>query len=235
MALLPTHLVGVQRGRRAATSGDDVHDKSDKADGTEVRFDRLNGHSGGARPRPRHLSRRLACPRRRPALPVPAGRTLRADVPASVVVFLVAVPLSLGIALASGAPIMAGLVAAVVGGVVAGLRRRVAAAGHRARRRPDGRRRRARGPVRMADHVRDHGGRRACCRSASGSSASAATPPRSRLPSCTACSPASASRSRWRSCTSCSAVVPKRDRGRTRPPCRGGSPHCTPRRSRSAS
>jgi hypothetical protein len=47
--------------------------------------------------------------------------TLRADVSASVVVFLVAVPLSLGIALASGAPIMAGLVAAVVGGVVAGL------------------------------------------------------------------------------------------------------------------
>ncbi|MGI5129392.1 SulP family inorganic anion transporter [Pseudonocardia sp. CA-107938] len=47
--------------------------------------------------------------------------TLRADVNASLVVFLVAVPLSLGIALASGAPIMAGLIAAVVGGVVAGL------------------------------------------------------------------------------------------------------------------
>ncbi len=47
--------------------------------------------------------------------------TLRADLSASVVVFLVAVPLSLGIALASGAPIMAGLIAAVVGGVVAGL------------------------------------------------------------------------------------------------------------------
>ncbi|MGH3616357.1 MAG: SulP family inorganic anion transporter [Pseudonocardia sp.] len=46
---------------------------------------------------------------------------VRADVGASFVVFLVAVPLSLGIALASGAPIMAGLVAAVVGGVVAGL------------------------------------------------------------------------------------------------------------------
>src|SRR5918994_852722 len=98
MALLPTHLVGVQRGRRAATSGDDVHDKSDKADGTEVRL-------SASPPRP-------SC----------SGWTaLRADVPASVVVFLVAVPLSLGIALASGAPIMAGLVAAVVGGVVAGL------------------------------------------------------------------------------------------------------------------
>lgn len=45
----------------------------------------------------------------------------RADFPASIVVFLVAVPLSLGIAVASGAPILAGLVAAVVGAVVAGL------------------------------------------------------------------------------------------------------------------
>lgn len=45
----------------------------------------------------------------------------RADLSASVVVFLVAVPLSLGIAVASGAPILAGLVAAVVGAVVAGL------------------------------------------------------------------------------------------------------------------
>ncbi|GAA1309604.1 carbonic anhydrase [Planotetraspora silvatica] len=45
---------------------------------------------------------------------------LQHDVPASLVVFLVAVPLSLGIAVASGAPIAAGLVAAVVGGVVAG-------------------------------------------------------------------------------------------------------------------
>ncbi|MEU4808092.1 bifunctional SulP family inorganic anion transporter/carbonic anhydrase [Nocardia fluminea] len=45
---------------------------------------------------------------------------LRHDLPASVVVFLVALPLSLGIAIASGAPIMAGLIAAVVGGIVAG-------------------------------------------------------------------------------------------------------------------
>ena len=50
----------------------------------------------------------------------PAWQNLRYDIPASMVVFLVAVPLSLGIALASGAPIVAGLIAAIVGGVVAG-------------------------------------------------------------------------------------------------------------------
>ncbi|MGQ0719583.1 MAG: SulP family inorganic anion transporter [Pseudonocardiales bacterium] len=46
---------------------------------------------------------------------------LRYDLPASLVVLLVAVPLSLGIAVASGAPVMAGLIAAAVGGIVAGL------------------------------------------------------------------------------------------------------------------
>ncbi|WP_409482873.1 SulP family inorganic anion transporter [Arsenicicoccus dermatophilus] len=46
---------------------------------------------------------------------------LRYDLPASFVVFLVAVPLSLGIAVASGAPIAAGLLSAAVGGIVAGL------------------------------------------------------------------------------------------------------------------
>lgn len=46
---------------------------------------------------------------------------LGADVGASLVVFLVAVPLSLGIAVASGAPLVAGIIAAVVGGIVAGL------------------------------------------------------------------------------------------------------------------
>ncbi|MFF5294219.1 SulP family inorganic anion transporter [Paractinoplanes globisporus] len=45
---------------------------------------------------------------------------LRRDLPASVVVFLIAIPLSLGIAAASGAPMLAGLIAAVVGGIVAG-------------------------------------------------------------------------------------------------------------------
>ncbi len=43
------------------------------------------------------------------------------DVLASLVVFLIAIPLSLGIALASGAPIMAGLIAGIVGGIVTGL------------------------------------------------------------------------------------------------------------------
>ncbi|MGH3822635.1 MAG: SulP family inorganic anion transporter [Pseudonocardiaceae bacterium] len=50
-----------------------------------------------------------------------AWTALRYDLPASLVLLLVAVPLSLGIAVASGAPVMAGLVAAAVGGIVAGL------------------------------------------------------------------------------------------------------------------
>jgi len=49
------------------------------------------------------------------------GSSLKRDLIASLVVFLVAVPLSLGIALASGAPLMAGLIAAAVGGIVVGL------------------------------------------------------------------------------------------------------------------
>lgn len=45
-------------------------------------------------------------------------RNLKADLPASIVVFLVALPLCLGIALASGAPLFAGLITGIVGGVV---------------------------------------------------------------------------------------------------------------------
>jgi MFS superfamily sulfate permease-like transporter len=40
------------------------------------------------------------------------------DIPASVVVFLVALPLCLGIALASGAPMLSGIIAGVIGGIV---------------------------------------------------------------------------------------------------------------------
>ncbi|MFD9859801.1 bifunctional SulP family inorganic anion transporter/carbonic anhydrase [Streptomyces alboflavus] len=47
-------------------------------------------------------------------------RIAGADVSASIAVFLIALPLSLGIALATGAPLQAGLVAAAVGGLVAG-------------------------------------------------------------------------------------------------------------------
>ncbi|RMI39276.1 SulP family inorganic anion transporter [Streptomyces triticirhizae] len=52
--------------------------------------------------------------------PGPAERR-RADLSASISVFLIALPLSLGIALATGAPLQAGLVAAAVGGIVVGL------------------------------------------------------------------------------------------------------------------
>ncbi|WP_329383374.1 SulP family inorganic anion transporter [Streptomyces sp. NBC_01351] len=49
-----------------------------------------------------------------------AAKDLPADLSASAAVFLIALPLSLGIALATGAPLQAGLVAAAVGGIVAG-------------------------------------------------------------------------------------------------------------------
>ena len=43
------------------------------------------------------------------------------DITASVVVFLVALPLCLGIALASGAPLFSGLIAGIIGGIVVGI------------------------------------------------------------------------------------------------------------------
>ena len=46
--------------------------------------------------------------------------TFKQDLPASVVVFFVAVPLCLGIALASGAPLFSGLISGIIGGIVVG-------------------------------------------------------------------------------------------------------------------
>ena len=45
---------------------------------------------------------------------------LKQDLPASIVVFFVAVPLCLGIALASGAPLFSGLISGIVGGIIVG-------------------------------------------------------------------------------------------------------------------
>ncbi|MFF0184961.1 SulP family inorganic anion transporter [Streptomyces sp. NPDC005244] len=55
-----------------------------------------------------------------PPTPPRRFRIESADLSASIAVFLIALPLSLGIALATGAPLQAGLVAAAVGGLVAG-------------------------------------------------------------------------------------------------------------------
>ena len=48
-------------------------------------------------------------------------RELKSDIPASIVVFFVAIPLCLGIALASGAPLFAGIISGIIGGIVVGL------------------------------------------------------------------------------------------------------------------
>ncbi len=46
---------------------------------------------------------------------------LKFDLPAGIVVFFVAVPLCLGIALASGAPLFSGIVAGIIGGIIVGI------------------------------------------------------------------------------------------------------------------
>ncbi len=47
-------------------------------------------------------------------------KKIKSDLPASIVVFFVALPLCLGIALASGAPLFSGLIAGIIGGIVVG-------------------------------------------------------------------------------------------------------------------
>jgi MFS superfamily sulfate permease-like transporter len=47
--------------------------------------------------------------------------TIKNDFPASIIVFFVALPLCLGIALASNAPLLSGIIAGVIGGIVVGI------------------------------------------------------------------------------------------------------------------
>ena len=47
-------------------------------------------------------------------------KSIKKDLPASIVVFFVALPLCLGIALASGAPLFSGLIAGIIGGIIVG-------------------------------------------------------------------------------------------------------------------
>jgi len=48
-------------------------------------------------------------------------KELKSDLPASIIVFFVALPLCLGIALASGAPLFSGVIAGIIGGIVVGI------------------------------------------------------------------------------------------------------------------
>lgn len=48
-------------------------------------------------------------------------KEIKSDLPASIVVFFVAVPLCLGIALASGAPLFSGIISGIIGGIIVGI------------------------------------------------------------------------------------------------------------------
>ena len=72
---------------------------------------------------PAHTGAPIAVPSA-PAAPRPKASlfgTIGQDAPAGLVVFLVALPLCLGISLASGAPLLAGVVSGIVGGVLVSL------------------------------------------------------------------------------------------------------------------
>jgi carbonic anhydrase len=89
-----------------------------------TRADDASRKSHKSRPARIFLTARFQRPHSSP--PPPGGSRHRrfpvasADLSASISVFLIALPLSLGIALATGAPLQAGLVAAAVGGIVVG-------------------------------------------------------------------------------------------------------------------
>lgn len=76
----------------------------------------------GSDVRPRRGRRSVPPPHLEGLGPQGAGflANLKHDLPASVVVFLVALPLCLGIAVASGAPPLAGLITGIIGGIVVG-------------------------------------------------------------------------------------------------------------------
>ena len=57
----------------------------------------------------------------RPGVSVPSLRFLGRDLTASIVVFLVAMPLCMGIAIASGVPAEKGLITGIIGGIVVGV------------------------------------------------------------------------------------------------------------------
>ena len=68
-----------------------------------------------------HIVRTSAERIRMPDTKVFSSTTIVRDLTAGLVVFLVALPLCLGVALASGAPLFSGLLAGIVGGVLVGI------------------------------------------------------------------------------------------------------------------
>lgn len=60
-------------------------------------------------------------PQRMPAKPALPAKTLTKDLSAGLVVFLVALPLCLGIALASNAPLFSGILSGIIGGILVGV------------------------------------------------------------------------------------------------------------------